>query len=255
VAAAAGLGTTVDLTAYEALSFDCYGTLIDWEAGIAAVLVPWAREAGLELDAEGLLAAYAASEVAVERDRPTAPYPEVLATAFHRTGEALGRPVGDAWARRLGDSVPDWPPFPDSAAALASLATHYRLMIVSNVHRAGFAGSNRHLRGRFAAVITAEDAGAYKPAPNHFRALLAALDDLGIARGQLLHVAQSLFHDHVPARKAGLASVWVNRRHDRPGWGATPAPSEAWSYDLEVRSLAELAAAADAAFADRGAAP
>ena len=245
----------MDLTAYKALSFDCYGTLIDWEAGIAAVLVPWAREAGLELDAEGLLAAYAASEAAVERDRPTAAYPEVLATAFRRTGEALGRPVGDALARRLGDSVPDWPPFPDTAAALASLATHYQLIIVSNVHRAGFAGSNRHLRGRFAAVITAEDAGAYKPAPNHFRALLAALDDLGIARGELLHVAQSLFHDHVPARKAGLASVWVNRRHDRPGWGATPAPSEAWSYDLEVRSLAELAAATDAAFANGEAAP
>jgi 2-haloacid dehalogenase len=245
----------VDLTAYKALSFDCYGTLIDWEAGIAAALVPWAREAGLELDAEGLLAAYAAGEAAVERDQPTAPYPEVLATAFRRTGEALGRPVGDGWARRLGDSVPDWPPFPDSAAALASLATHYQLIIVSNVHRAGFAGSNRHLRGRFAAVITAEDAGAYKPAPNHFRALLAALDDLGIARGELVHVAQSLFHDHVPARKAGLASVWVNRRHDRPGWGATPAPSEAWSYDLEVRSLAELAAAADAAFANGEAAP
>ncbi|MGH2813718.1 MAG: haloacid dehalogenase, partial [Actinomycetota bacterium] len=129
-------------------------------------------------------------------------------------------------------------------------STHYLLLIVSNVHRAGFAGSNRQLRGQFAAVLTAEDVGAYKPAGNHYRALLSTLDDLGIARGELLHVAQSLFHDHVPARKAGLASVWINRRHDRPGWGATPQPSEAWSYDLELRSLAELAAAADAAFAD-----
>jgi putative hydrolase of the HAD superfamily len=241
----------MDLTAYKALSFDCYGTLVDWEAGIAAVLVPWARASGLEVGAEGLLAAYAASEAAVERDRPTARYPEVLAEAFRRTGAAMGRPVGDVWARRLGDSVPDWPPFPDSAAALASLATHYTLLVVSNVHRAGFAGSNRHLGGRFAAVITAEDAGAYKPAANHFRALLRTLDDLGIAPSELLHVAQSLFHDHVPAGKAGLASVWVNRRHDHPGWGATPEPSEAWSYDLEVRSLAELATAADAAFAAR----
>jgi len=239
----------MDLTGYKALSFDCYGTLIDWEAGIAAVLVPWADEVGLDLDAERLLAAYAGNKAAVERDHPSAPYPEVLATAFRRTGETLGRPVGDAWARRLGDSVPDWPAFPDSAAALASLSTHYALLIVSNVHRAGFAGSNRHLRGRFAAVITAEDVGAYKPAGDHFRALFDTLDDLGIARGELLHVAQSLFHDHVPARKAGLASVWINRRHDRPGWGATPEPSEAWSYDLELRSLAELAAAADAAFA------
>jgi putative hydrolase of the HAD superfamily len=239
----------VDLAAYKALSFDCYGTLIDWEAGIAAVLGPWAREAGLDLDDERLLAAYAGNEAAVERELPTAPYPEVLATAFRRTGQALGRTVDDAWAGRLGGSVPDWPAFPDSAAALDALAGHYQLLVVSNVHRAGFAASNRRLRGRFAAVITAEDVGAYKPAGNHFRALLATLDDLGIARGELLHVAQSLFHDHVPARRAGLASVWINRRHDRPGWGATPEPSEAWSYDLELPSLAALATAADAAFA------
>jgi 2-haloacid dehalogenase len=241
----------VDLTRYRALSFDCYGTLIDWEAGIAAVLGPWARGAGLDLDDERLLEAYAGNEAAVERERPASRYPEVLATAFRRTGEALGRTVDDAWARRLGDSVPEWPAFPDSAAALASLARHYQLFIVSNVHRDGFAGSNRQLRGRFAAVLTAEDVGAYKPAANHFRALLGTLDDLGIAREELLHVAQSLFHDHVPAKRSGLATAWINRRHDRPGWGATPEPSEAWSYDLELRSLAELAAAADAAFAGR----
>jgi 2-haloacid dehalogenase len=239
----------MDLADFKVLSFDCYGTLIDWETGIAAVLGPWAREAGLDLDDEQLLAAYAGHEAAVERDHPTARYPDVLATAFRRTGEALGRPVDDAWARRLGDSVPDWPAFPDSADALASLAAHYRLMIVSNVHRDGFAASNRRLRGRFAAIITAEDVGAYKPAGNHFQALFRTLDDLGIARGELLHVAQSLFHDHVPARRAGLRSVWINRRHDRPGWGATPEPSEAWTYDLELPSMAAFAAAADAAFA------
>jgi 2-haloacid dehalogenase len=239
----------MNLSDYKALSFDCYGTLIDWEAGIAAVLRPWADELGLGLDDEQLLAAYADNEAAVERDLPTALYPEVLATAFRRTGEGLGGTVDDAWAERLGGSVPDWPAFPDSADALASLATHYRLIIVSNVHRDGFAASNRRLRGRFAAVITAEDVRAYKPADNHFRALLGTIDDLGLARGELLHVAQSLFHDHVPARKAGLPSVWINRRHDRPGWGATPEPSERWSYDLEFPSLADFAAAADAAFA------
>ena len=238
----------MDLTRYRALSFDCYGTLIDWEAGIAAVLGPWSRTVGLDLDDERLLEAYAGHEAAVEREQPAARYPEVLATAFRRTGEALGRTVDDAWARRLGGSVPDWPAFGDSPGALASLAAHYQLLVVSNVHRDGFAASNRRLRGRFAAVITAEDVGAYKPAPNHFQALLGTVEDLGIAPGELLHVAQSLFHDHVPARRAGLATVWVNRRHDRLDWGATPEPSEGWSYGLEVRSLGELAAAADAAF-------
>ena len=91
--------------------------------------------------------------------------------------------------------------------------------------------------------------GAYKPADNHFRALLHTLDGLGIAPGELLHVAQSLFHDHVPARRAGLRSVWINRRHGRPGWGATPQPSGEWGYDLEFGSLGDFAAAAAAAFA------
>jgi 2-haloacid dehalogenase len=240
--------TDLDLAAFRVLSFDCYGTLVDWETGIAAVLGPWAREQGLDVTDEELLLAYGGHEAAVERETPAARYPEVLAEAFRRTGAGLARPVAEGWARRLGDSVPDWPAFPDSADALARLREHYRLVILSNVHRDGFAGSNRQLRGDFAAVITAEDVGAYKPAANHFRALDTTLAGLGVSRGELLHVAQSLFHDHVPAKREGLASVWVNRRHDQPGWGATPEPSGEWSHALEVTSMRELADAADAAF-------
>ena len=242
------MSADLDLTQFKALSFDCYGTLIDWEAGIAAVLRPWAREHGLDLDDEELLLAYAGSEAAVERETPTALYPDVLANAFGRTGEKLGEPVSDQWARRLGQSVPDWPAFPDSAGALARLARRYQLIVVSNVHRDGFAASNRQLRGTFAAIITAEDAGAYKPAPNHFRALDTTLAGLGLDRSDLLHVAQSLFHDHVPARREGLRSVWINRRHDRPGWGATPQPSQEWTYDLEFTSMADFADAIDQAY-------
>ena len=238
----------LDLTRFKALTFDCYGTLIDWEAGMAAVLAPWAREQGLDLSDEALLLAYGDHEAAVERERPSALYPEVLATAFRRTGEQLGTPVSDAWAQRLGDSLPDWPAFPDSPDALARLARHYRLIILSNVHRAGFAASNERLRGDFAAIITAEDVGAYKPAANHFRALDATLARLGVDRAALLHVAQSLFHDHVPAKREGLPSVWINRRHDRPGWGATPAPTEDWTFDLEFPSMADFADAVDRAF-------
>ena len=240
--------TDLDLTRFEALSFDCYGTLIDWEAGIAAVLAPWAREQGLGATDEDLLLAYADHEAQVERELPTALYPDVLAEAFRRTGAALGRSVSDSWAGRLGDSVPDWPAFADSADALARLRRHYQLVIVSNVHRDGFAGSNRRLRGDFSAIITAQDVGAYKPAENHFRALDRALVTLGIERSALLHVAQSLFHDHVPARREGLPSVWINRRHDRPGWGATPEPSAAWSYDLELPSMGAFADVVDRAF-------
>jgi putative hydrolase of the HAD superfamily len=238
----------MDLTKFQALSFDCYGTLIDWEAGIAAVLSPWAREQGLDLPDEELLLAYAPHEAAVEAETPFRLYPDVLGEAFRRTGAALGREVSDEWAQRLGSSVPDWPAFPDSADALARLASHYQLIILSNVHRAGFAGSNRHLRGDFAAIITAEDVGGYKPAENHFRALDTTLDSLGVERSGLLHVAQSLFHDHVPAKREGLPSVWINRRHDKPGWGATPQPSGEFSYDLEFGSMGEFADAVDQAF-------
>jgi putative hydrolase of the HAD superfamily len=240
--------TEFDLTNYRALSFDCYGTLIDWETGIAAVLAPWAREHGLELAREELLLAYGGNEGAVQRETPSALYPDVLATAFRRTGEALGAPVSDEWAARLGGSVGEWPAFPDSPDALARLARHYRLIIVSNVHRAGFAASNERLHGDFAAIITAEDVGAYKPAENHFRALDAALPGLGVDRGELLHVAQSLFHDHVPAKREGLPSVWINRHHDRAGWGATPEPTDEWSYNLEFPSMAAFADAVDDAY-------
>ena len=238
----------LDLTTRKALSFDCYGTLIDWEAGIAEVLAPWAQEQGLEVTDEDLLMAYGDHEAAVQRETPTALYPEVLGAAFRRTGETLGGPVSDEWAQRLGASVPDWPPFPDSAEALARLRNHYQLIILSNVHRAGFAGSNQWLQGDFAAVITAEDVGAYKPADNHFRALDRTLSELGLERSELLHVAQSLFHDHVPAKREGLSSVWINRRHNRPGRGATPEPAGEWSYDLEFASMGAFADAVDQAF-------
>ncbi|MDT7784358.1 MAG: 2-haloacid dehalogenase [Pseudonocardiales bacterium] len=233
----------MDLTKFQALSFDCYGTLIDWESGLAAVLSPWARSEGLSLSDEELLLAYSSHEAAVEAEAFRL-YPDVLAEAFRRTGAQLGRPVSAEWAARLGASVPDWPAFLDSADALARLASRYQLIILSNVHRAGFAGSNRWLRGDFAAIITAEDVGGYKPSENHFRALDTTLDSLGIERSGLLHVAQSLFHDHVPARREGLSSVWINRRRDKPGWGATPQPSGDFSYDLEFGSMREFADAA-----------
>jgi 2-haloacid dehalogenase len=242
--------TDLDLTRFKALSFDCYGTLIDWEAGMAAVLAPWAREQELDLTDEDLLLAYADNEALVERESPSARYPKVLATAFRRTGDRLERSVSEQWAQRLGSSVPDWPAFPDSADALGRLAKHYQLIIVSNVHRDGFAGSNQRLRGEFAAIITAEDVGAYKPAENHFRALDSTLTEFGVDRSELLHVAQSLFHDHVSAKREGLRSVWINRRHDRPGWGATPEPSGEWSYDLTFHSMGDFADAVDRAFAD-----
>ncbi len=232
---------------FEALSFDCYGTLIDWESGLSAVLVPWARDRGLTLTAEQLLAEYAAVEAAVEAERPEEIYPEVLAQSMQLLGIKLHAEVTGEDAARLARSVPDWPAFPDSRDALLDLGKRFRLIILSNVDRASFAASRIWLGATFASVITAEDVGSYKPSQANFDALTTEAARLGIGPGRLLHVAQSLFHDHVPAKKAGLPTVWINRRHDRPGWGATPQPPAPVTPDWEFPSMAAFAAAASSA--------
>jgi 2-haloalkanoic acid dehalogenase type II len=240
----------VKLSDFDALSFDCYGTLIDWEAGLAAVLRGWAGRHGVGLDDEALLAAYATHEAAAETEHPGDPYPVILARSMRSLGAQLGVPVSDAEADGLGASVPDWPAFPDSPAALRTLAGRYRLIILSNVDRASFAGSNRRLGVTFTSILTAQDIGSYKPSSRNFEALLAERDRLGIAEGRLLHVAQSLFHDHVPAQAAGLPTAWINRRHARVGWGATPAPPAPVIPDWEFPSMAAFADAVEASFAD-----
>ncbi len=215
------------------------------------MLRPWATEAGVEAADETLLAAFGESEAAAERELPTLRYPDILAESFRRVGVLLGADVSDDWAERLGGSVGDWPAFDDSAAALATLAERYALIIVSNVHRDGFAASNRQLHGTFAAIITAEDVGGYKPADPHFDALDRTIAELGIEPDALLHVAQSLFHDHGPARRRGLRSVWINRRGGRTGSGAIPVPSggDEYAYEAEYGSIREFAGAVEASFA------
>jgi 2-haloacid dehalogenase len=233
----------VELTDFEALSFDCYGTLIDWETGLLTLLAPWARARSLELTGEELLTAYAQAEAAVEADHPAKAYPEVLARAMRLLGENLGAEVTGEDAARLARSVPDWPAFPDSHDALAALGRRFKLIILSNVDRASFAASNVRLGVEFTSIITAQDVGSYKPSPRNFEALASEAARLGIRPGGLLHVAQSLFHDHVPAQRAGLPTVWIHRRHDRGGWGATPQPPAPVTPDWEFPSMAAFATA------------
>jgi 2-haloalkanoic acid dehalogenase type II len=234
----------VKITEFEALSFDCYGTLIDWEAGITAVLAPWARSRGLALGDEALLAAYGRQQARAEAEDPRALYPDILARSIIALGQELEAEVTGQDAQHLARSVPDWPAFDDSPAALASLGTRFKLIILSNVDRESFAGSNRRLGVTFDSILTAQDIGSYKPSPRNFDALQAEARRLGVGNGKLLHVAQSLFHDHVPAKEAGLRTAWINRRHDKPGWGATPAPSADVTPDWEFPSMAAFAAAA-----------
>ena len=235
----------MELTDFEALSFDCYGTLIDWEAGLLAVLTPWARARGLDVTGEELLTDYARIEAAVEAEHPADPYPDVLARGMRFLGDALGAEVTDDDAARLARSVRDWPAFPDSHDALVALGGRFKLIILSNVDRASFAGSKARLGVEFASVITAQDVGSYKPSPRNFDALASEAARQGIRPGRLLHVAQSLFHDHVPAQRAGLRTVWIHRRHDRGGWGATPPPAAPVTPDWEFPSMAAFAAAVE----------
>jgi 2-haloalkanoic acid dehalogenase type II len=236
----------VRLTDFEALSFDCYGTLIDWEAGLSAVLIPWARERGLQLTEEQLLTAYAPFEATVEAEHPADLYPDVLARSMRLLGSKLGARVTTEDAARLAGSVPDWPAFADSHDSLAALGRRFKLIILSNVDRASFAGSNARLGVEFTSILTAQDVGSYKPSARNFEALIGEVIRLGVGPGGLLHVAQSLFHDHVPAKRAGLSTAWINRRQARPGWGATPEPPAPVTPDWEFPSMAALAAAVEA---------
>jgi 2-haloalkanoic acid dehalogenase type II len=191
------------------------------------------------LPRDAALAAFAAAESAQERETPGLVYSGLLARVHHRLAAAWSVDAGDAEAAAFGASIGDWPAFPDSAEALAYLKRHFKLVILSNVDRASFAGSNRRLGVEFDAICTAEDIGSYKPNPENFRYLLARLAELGHAPGDLLHVAQSLYHDHAPANAAGLNSAWIDRRAAEPGWGATP--EAAAHHDFRFTTLEELA--------------
>jgi len=231
------------LSDFKVLTFDCYGTLIDWETGLYAALQPLLRRSGRPRDAA--LEAFARHEFALETRSPSMLYPDLLAATYRQMAGEWGVAIDTEEAASFGASVPDWPAFPDSPAALNYLGRHYRLVILSNVHRAGFAGSNRRLGATFDAIFTAEDIGSYKPNLTNFRYMLDRLAERGIRPGDILHTAQSLFHDHAPARELGLATAWIDRRHGRTGWGATMPPKKA-AYDFRFDSLAAMAAAHEA---------
>jgi 2-haloalkanoic acid dehalogenase type II len=226
------------LADFDALTFDCYGTLIDWERGILAELRQWAAPTGLSDDA--ILEAFGAAESSCEAATPDKPYPAVLADVYRALGRRWGLNMNEVAPIAFGGAVGRWPAFPDSAEALAYLQRHFKLIILSNVDRSSFARSNAKLQVDFDLVLTAQDVGSYKPDRRNFERLLTELTGLGIAKERILHVAQSLFHDIVPAKALGLRTVWVNRRKGRPGGGATPPATGDATPDLEVASMAEL---------------
>ena len=233
--------TMPSLTDFEALSFDCYGTLIDWETGLLAALEPLLARASPRPEADEVLEAYAEAEGAAEAAHPADPYPQILARCWSALVAQFGAGEDETERERFAQSVGDWPAFPDSPQALARLKARYKLVILSNVDRASFAQSNRRLGVEFDRIITAQDLGSYKPDPRNFEALVAAVEDMGVPRARLLHVAQSLYHDHVPAKAMGLSTAWIDRRRSKAGGGATLRPEREVRPDFTFHSLGELA--------------
>lgn len=214
-------GTPIDFSRFDALTFDCYGTLIDWEAGLLDAFRAVLPAHGVAIDDEALLGQYASFEAGAEAG-PYLRYREVLATGLRGVAAGAGVEVTDAEVAAFGGSVVDWPAFPDSHDALARLTERFRLGVLTNCDDDLFAASNARLGVDFDWVVTAQQVGSYKPAEANFRALFERLGADGVGRERILHVAQSLYHDHAPAKRLGMATVWIDRRHDRPGAGATP---------------------------------
>jgi len=202
---------------FDVLSFDCYGTLIDWEAGIAGAFLTAARREGVTLDPGAVLAAYAEIEPAVEA-KAYRPYREVLAEAAVEVARRLGWRINLPTAQFLPESLPRWKPFPDTGAALEALASAgYSLGILSNVDDDLLAGTQLYLPVGFDLLVTAQQVGSYKPAPGHFLEARRRL-----AGRRWLHAAQSYFHDVEPAAALGIPVVWINRKGERPTGAARP---------------------------------
>jgi 2-haloacid dehalogenase len=228
----------LDFNRFEVLTFDCYGTLIAWEDGILPCLHRIFSAHGKEVDDVTLLKRYGDFEAAAEQG-PYRSYREVLQSVVRQFGEEFNFTPRAEEIRSLPDSLANWKPWPDTVPALRELAKRFRLAIISNVDDDLFAVTRPHLEVQFSEIITAQQAGAYKPSLRIFE---LALSRIGIPAHRVLHVGQSVYHDVVPAQSLGLPTVWVNRPSPRKGVGAVRF-AEAHP-DLEVESLAELAAAA-----------
>lgn len=225
----------LEFNRYEVLTFDCYGTLIDWESGMLESLKPLLSNHGINLDNTQILELFAESESEQEKGDYTK-YRDVLRAVVRKFGERLGFEPSQSEQDSLPDSIQNWQPFPDTVEALKSLKERFKLAIISNVDDDLFASTAQHLGIELDWVITAEQVKSYKPSLNNFQ---RAIERIGLPSEKILHVACSIYHDIVPATSLGLSTVWVNRRANQEGSGAAPLASG--QANLEVPDLKTLA--------------
>jgi 2-haloacid dehalogenase len=228
------------LSDFKVLTFDCYGTLIDWESGMIAALAPLTTKVRPSLSRNAILEAHARHESMQQRFTPTKAYRDLLAVVYKRLADEWRVTVSWQDCVAYGHSIGDWPAFSDSAASLQYLKKHFKLVILSNVDNASFALSNKRLQVEFDAIYTAEDIGTYKPDLRNFDYMLENLASLDVRKSEILHTAESMFHDHAPANKAGLKSAWIYRRHGDQGFGATMNPGAMPHTDFVYNSMADL---------------
>ena len=228
--------TKIDSDRYDALTFDCYGTMIDWEAGLMAYIQPLLESHDAHAVPSFLLDFFGRTEARLQSG-PYVRYRKILEGVLEALGQRLGfRPSAAALAN-FPDSIADWAPFPDTVAALKSLGPRFQLVVVSNIDDDLFDLTQARLGINFDHVVTASQVKAYKPDPRMFT---TAIERIGVDKQRILHVAQSRYHDIAPATALGLDTVWIDR-HDGHGDGATiaAAAKPTWTF----KSLAELAAA------------
>ena len=228
------------LSDFKALTFDVYGTLIDWESGMVEGLKPLTDKVSRHLSRDDILEAHAYYESTTQKWTPSKVYSDLLAVVYRRLAEEWN--VETSWeeCQAYGLSVRQWPAFDDSREALAYLKQHYKLIVLTNTDNQSFQGSNARLGVHFDGVYTAEDIGSYKPADRNFDYMLETLERQGIQKSEILHTAESMFHDHAPANKHGLKNCWIYRRHDKEGFGATMNPGDMPTYDFRFDSMADL---------------
>ncbi|KAL2867345.1 putative haloalkanoic acid dehalogenase [Aspergillus lucknowensis] len=242
------IAVAMSLKDYRLLTFDVYGTLVDWESGIVSALSPVlaANNATTKFTKTEILTVYSTLEKEQQSKTPEMIYSTLLATIYPTLLNQLGLPPPtDAECATFGESIGLWPPFPDTVAALHRLRRQYKLVVLSNVDRASFAKTNAgSLQGfAFDQVITAQDVGSYKPDLRNFRFMLDAVRErFAVQSGEVLQTAQSQFHDHAPARKVGVKSVWIVR----PGAAMGNVDPAEEIYDWKFDTLGEMADALEA---------
>ncbi len=224
----------MDFRRFEICSFDCYGTLIDWETGIIDALRPILYSNGIKESDEKILELFAETESAIQSGDYLL-YKEILSLTLMSLGGKLGFKPSDQEKYDFSQSIKNWVPFSDTIDALKKIRSRFKLAIISNIDDDLFAYSAEKLQIEFEHVFTAQQSGSYKPSKKNF---IEAIKRFGIKKENILHIAQSLYHDICPANDLGITTVWVNRRSNRPGFGATP-PAEA-EPDMTVIDLKEL---------------